>query len=166
MADALEAFWDEREGAYASFLREGERVQYAELVQALALYTGACPERRAKRLCEHLWRGDLAPVTLSYSVFKYEALLMRQPSRTADVFREIGVRWGRMLAQGASAFWETDDGADAFDGAGSLCHGWSAIPLYLYFAYAARAGTAHGLGTVEAKLPFRSKLSAAFADNK
>ena len=27
------------------------------------------------------------------------------------------------------------NGASAFSDAGSLCHGWSAIPAYLYFAY-------------------------------
>jgi hypothetical protein len=28
--------------------------------------------------------------------------------------------------------WETIDGKAAFDNAGSLCHGWSATPIYYY----------------------------------
>ena len=40
-----------------------------------------------------------------------------------------------MLFQGATTFWEDEDGEAAFNGAGSLCHGWSATPLYLYFRY-------------------------------
>ena len=40
-----------------------------------------------------------------------------------------------MLFQGAATFWETDKGLRDFDGAGSLCHGWSGIPIYLYGAY-------------------------------
>ena len=40
-----------------------------------------------------------------------------------------------MLRQGATTFWETIDGADAFGKAGSLCHGWSAVPAYLYLKY-------------------------------
>ena len=44
--------------------------------------------------------------------------------------------WGHMLQHGATTFWETLKGAWDFDRAGSLCHGWSAIPLYLYFASA------------------------------
>jgi alpha-L-rhamnosidase len=35
----------------------------------------------------------------------------------------------------ATSFWETIKGADDFDKAGSLCHGWSAIPLYFFYAY-------------------------------
>lgn len=35
-----------------------------------------------------------------------------------------------MLDDGATTFWETELGADDFGGAGSLCHGWSAIPIY------------------------------------
>jgi hypothetical protein len=41
-----------------------------------------------------------------------------------------------MIAQGATTFWETADGAAAFSNAGSLCHGWSAIPVILYHKYA------------------------------
>jgi hypothetical protein len=35
-----------------------------------------------------------------------------------------------MLSCGATTFWETILGAEDFNGAGSLCHGWSAIPVY------------------------------------
>ena len=40
-----------------------------------------------------------------------------------------------MLYQGATTFWETEKGGWDFANAGSLCHGWSAIPVYVYFAY-------------------------------
>ena len=40
-----------------------------------------------------------------------------------------------MLYNGATSFWETIDGAWAFDTAGSLCHGWSAIPVLFYYKY-------------------------------
>ncbi len=131
----LEQFWSEEDGAYASFLRRGEKLQYAELIQALALYTGACPAHRRSSLREGLAEGRWLPATLSYSVFKYEALLQEPERYAQQVFHEIACRWGRMLLQGATAFWETDRGAADFDGAGSLCHGWSGIPIYLYGAY-------------------------------
>ena len=40
-----------------------------------------------------------------------------------------------MLYNGATSFWEHIDGAWAFGDAGSLCHGWSAIPVILYGKY-------------------------------
>ena len=40
-----------------------------------------------------------------------------------------------MLRNGATTFWETEKGEADFDGAGSLCHGWSAIPLYVINKY-------------------------------
>ena len=43
-----------------------------------------------------------------------------------------------MLENSATSFWETDEGADAFGLAGSLCHGWTAIPIRYYAEYAVR----------------------------
>ena len=37
-----------------------------------------------------------------------------------------------MLEQGATTFWETEKGAAALEHTGSLCHGWSAMPIYYY----------------------------------
>lgn len=135
LQDGLKHFWNEEHHAYAAYLRGGSQEHYAELIQALALYTGSCPVDRARDLrgglLEHRW----IPVTLSYSIFRYEALL-QEPKRYAKaVFHEVAQRWGRMLFQGAATFWETDKGLHDFDGAGSLCHGWSGIPIYLYGAY-------------------------------
>lgn len=35
----------------------------------------------------------------------------------------------------ARTLWETEQGSDAFDQAGSLCHAWSAAPLWYSQAY-------------------------------
>ena len=40
--------------------------------------------------------------------------------------------WGGMLKLGATTFWETLKGEADFGGAGSLCHGWSAMAAYYY----------------------------------
>lgn len=131
----LEQFWDPDAQAYASFLAEGAREQYAELTQALALYTDAVPEHRRDTLREKLASGTLVPISMSSSIFKYEALL-QQPDRYGHaVFEQIAECWGGMLYRGATTFWETELGAEDFDRAGSLCHAWSSVPLYLYGAY-------------------------------
>ena len=36
---------------------------------------------------------------------------------------------------GATTFWETELGEKDFDNAGSLCHGWSALPIYYYHLF-------------------------------
>ena len=51
------------------------------------------------------------------------------------VFDTIADQFGSMLYKNATTFWETIVGAYDFDRAGSLCHGWSAIPVYFYLRY-------------------------------
>ena len=48
------------------------------------------------------------------------------------ILDDIDMRWGNMLMNGATTFWETELGAADFNRSGSLCHGWSAIPVYFY----------------------------------
>ena len=37
-----------------------------------------------------------------------------------------------MLKTGNNTVWETELGESDFSNAGSLCHGWSSIPIYYY----------------------------------
>ncbi len=131
----MEHYWSQEQEAYATFLRGGKRVQYAELTQALALYAGVCPASRAAALRQKLASGTLVPASLSACVFKYDALLQDGETYGPLVLEEIASRWGHMLFQGASTLWETDLGAEDFDRAGSLCHAWSSVPIYIYSAY-------------------------------
>ena len=67
--------------------------------------------------------------------FRFDALLAADRDQYAPVILdEIDRTYGAMLDQGATTFWETILGAADFDGAGSLCHGWSALPAYYYHA--------------------------------
>lgn len=132
----MEQFWNPEAGAYASFIRNQQQVQYAELVQALALYTGIVPIERQKALRERIYKGKLVHASLATSIFVYEALLQEPETYGTSVFDEVAERWGKMLYNGATTFWETDNGAEDFERAGSLCHAWSCIPIYLYGAYA------------------------------
>ena len=45
---------------------------------------------------------------------------------------EIRQNYKKMLDAGSDTVWETLDGASAFNLAGSLCHGWSAVPVYIF----------------------------------
>ena len=85
---------------------------------------------------ERLTDETLIPVTLSYSIFQFDALMKRPEKYARWVFSRVARDWGKMLYAGATTFWETILGGDDFEDAGSLCHGWSAVPLYLYYRYA------------------------------
>lgn len=135
LREGMEQFWDPKEEVYASFLRDGNKVHRAELVQALALYTGIVPAERQKPLREKLWKRELPRASIAASIFVYEALLQEPERYAVSVFEEVAQRWGKMLYNGATSFWETDEGAADFDRAGSLCHAWSCVPIYLYGAY-------------------------------
>ncbi len=67
-----------------------------------------------------------------YHKHVYDALLATDMEKYKEwVLNEIRREYGKMIELG-STVWETIDGASAFDNAGSLCHGWSAIPIYYY----------------------------------
>ena len=134
---ALRAFWIKDKQVFASFITENGLCHECELTQALLICAGAADEKQIDQVLPKLASpdGSLIPTTLSCSIFKYDALMRRADRYAADVIEEIARVWGKMLFNGATSFWETDLGAWDFDNAGSLCHGWSAIPIYVYYRY-------------------------------
>lgn len=113
----------------------GEHYHCSELTQALMLCCGACPEEYQNALREIL-KGDprFYPITLSYNIFKYDALL-QDDANIQWVMDDIAKIWGGMLFEGATTFYETSKGHWDFHNAGSLCHGWAAIPIRYYHKY-------------------------------
>ena len=84
-------------------------------------------------IAEKLVRAEgLVPVTLSMCIFLYEALLKTDKRYARFILEDIDRRYHRMLAAGATTFWETEMGKDGNDHTGSLCHGWSALPIHYY----------------------------------
>lgn len=130
-------FWDRASLSFATFANQHRKEHYSELTQALAVLCGAADEEQTKTVLALLAEpsNGLVPVTFSHAIFKYEALLTRPELYVSTVFGSIAEIWGDMLFKGATSFWETAKGGWDFDRAGSLCHGWSAIPVYFYYAY-------------------------------
>lgn len=131
-------FFDSALGCYATTLTGDSLTHYAELTQALLLLCGAVPAANRATVLDALAGSSsvsLYPITLSHSIFKYEALMTVPEKYARVVFDTIADQFGSMLYQNATTFWETIVGAYDFDRAGSLCHGWSAIPIYFYLRY-------------------------------
>jgi len=131
-------FWDKEKSLYSSYYYNGLHQHYGELMQVMCLYTGIA-EGKEDVLCDVLVNPDngMPDITISYSIYKYDVLLAQGGKYDKYVFDSIAKQWGNMLYKGATTFWETIKGADDFELAGSLCHGWSAIPLYFYYRYGA-----------------------------
>lgn len=125
------AFFDEGRGLYRTTRRGG----YSALVNSYALLTGTVPSDKAEGLAEHLTHpdADLLPCTLSMLASEYDALLAYDRAKYSSfVLHDIDEKFGGMVERGATTFWETLKGKDDFGGAGSLCHGWSALPACYY----------------------------------
>lgn len=136
-------FWNAENGCYFSYVEDGAQHHKAELTQALMLVAGVVPQTEQAALRRRLYEGDnWISLTMGSIIHKYEALLQDADTYREPVFDDVAKRWGDMLFQGATSFWETFTGVEefTFGGATSLCHGWAALPIYLYYTYGADAG--------------------------
>lgn len=123
-------FYDAQEQAFVTRLHE--KKHFSEFNQSLALLAQVLDEEAAAKLRKRLSQADngFVPISLSCTLMKYEALLQeKQYGQT--VLASVREKWGRMLDAGATSFWEVEEGWSAYGNAGSLCHGWSAVPVYI-----------------------------------
>ena len=107
--------------------------QYHNLVNSLAILSGAAKGEVAKLSAERITEGKLSECSLSMKVLEYDALLSVNTEKYSGfILDEIRANYKKMLDYGSDTVWETIDGESAFYNAGSLCHGWSSIPIYIY----------------------------------
>ena len=95
---------------------------------SLAILAGVGDRAVAERIVAE--RAQLVDITLSMNAFFYEALLRFGDDYKEYIVKDIEEKYTYMLDRGATTFWETIEGWHAFSDAGSLCHGWSALPVY------------------------------------
>lgn len=120
-----------------SFKISDKRDKTGCLVTALAILAGAATDKgkSAKLIADCLEKRDNGMIdsTLSTKGFVYDALLKSDVSYGAFIVDDIIKTYKPMIDVGATSFWETELGPDDFGGIGSMCHGWSAMPI-IYFA--------------------------------
>ena len=124
-------FFDDKAKAFRNSEKDPH---FSQLVNALAILCGAAEEDSAS-IAQALADpdSDWTPATLSMRCFVYDALLMVDKDKyRSHILSDIETRYQTMLDAGATSFWETEKGAGSFDEAGSLSHGWSAMPVYYY----------------------------------
>ena len=137
LADTVRAavrrtFWREEEGVFSDY---DDTLHVSELGNSLAILAGVLTEDEEIALAEKLAAADngMVRITLSMKCFKYDALLQVDGAKYRDVIlADIDAVYTPMLEAGATSVWETEKGESDFANAGSLCHGWSAMPVYYY----------------------------------
>ena len=117
-------FYNEEKGLY-KLHREGEAL-YSRLGNSFACLIGLEGKEFAKKLLSE----ELIEVSLSMRAFYYDALLEADENYKDYILADIKKLYKKMLDAGATTFWETELGWKDFGEAGSLCHGWSALPAY------------------------------------
>ena len=107
---------------------------YARLTNALAILSGVAGADLSVDIAEALTSdNDLVDASLSMRAFLYDALISVDRDKYASyVLADIVRIYAPMLKTGNNTVWETELGDADFDKAGSLCHGWSAIPIYYF----------------------------------
>ena len=106
-----------------------------ELANSFAIISGIAEGDLAKELAQRIADNEFLPCSFSMKCFKYDALLIVDDNYKDAILAEIRTAYKKMLDEGSTTVWETAEGAAAFDHAGSLCHGWSAIPVYYYHKF-------------------------------
>ena len=119
-------FWNDREGICYNF---PEHNTYSQLGNALAILCGAVTGDEAKELCERIFKDPkMTPITLSMQCFKYDAWLKIDKKKYAPIILDdIEENYAVMVDYGSTTVWE-----GIIDDAMSMCHGWSALPIYYY----------------------------------
>ena len=132
-------FYEADTHLFASFQNRAHGT-YSVLTNALCLLCGAAEGLDTHAVLDilaHNGAGNtglhVVPNTLSMNSFRFDALLAadRETYRPI-ILDEIDRTYLSMLRTGATTFYETIRGAEDFSDAGSLCHGWSALPIYYY----------------------------------
>ena len=123
----VQRFYDIDKGLF--FLSDIGTRKYSQLGNAFAVLVDAGNKNLVSKIASD---KTLIEASLSMKGFVYDALLYYDNENAYHVLEEIRNNYSYMLSKEATSFWETIDGVCDEHPAGSLCHGWSAIPIYYY----------------------------------
>lgn len=127
---ARDTFFDKDKRIFKNPQSENEPLL---LTNSLGILADILTKEEKESLSDKLTSGAFVECSLSAKRFVYDALISVDKEKYKKyILNEIKCNYKKMLNYGSDTVWETIDGADAFDGAGSLCHGWSAVPIYYY----------------------------------
>ena len=122
------SFFDKESGL---FTYSTENRKASTLACSLGLLLDICKSDENESIARYLTSGNATEISLSVKCFTYDALLKYDREKYKYyVLDSIKEDYLKMVETGT--VWETVKGHIDFDNAGSLCHGWSSIPIYYY----------------------------------
>ncbi len=132
-AQIRRTFYDAERGVFTNYPADEK---YSQLGNSLAILAGVIEGEEAEALAHRMIRDSaMTGTSLSMRCFFYDALLAVSDDYRAFILSDIERVYTPMLSGGTGTVWETEKGADDFALAGSLCHGWSALPVYYYHKF-------------------------------
>ena len=127
-----DAFFDKDQGLFLATTEEKYRFP-TELCNGLAVLAGIVSNYEAKIVLNNVINSNQTrKSTLSMVGWFYDALIRTDNCFDDYVLSDVYKNYSYMLDIGATTFWETIYGERDFGGAGSLSHGWSAMPVYYF----------------------------------
>lgn len=134
-------FWSEEHSAYVDNVSDGRQgAKISRPANIFAILSGTAGKRRMQNVLKNvLLNSDVKPVGTPY-MRTFEALALSRCGRMGEMISLLREEWGGMVQTGATTFWEgydkTSSGLEHYAFYGrpfgkSLCHAWSAGPVYL-----------------------------------
>jgi hypothetical protein len=136
-------FWDAQKGAYIDSFTSGKR-HVTRHANIFAVLFDIANEAERRQILANVIKNDAIPeITTPYFNF-FELDMLCRIGELDAVLEKIRAYWGGMLDRGAVTFWEEFDPSapeeEQYDMYGdrfgkSLCHAWSASPIYFLAKY-------------------------------
>jgi len=136
-AAARARFWSAGQGAFRDCTGSDAAGRHANL---LAVLSGTATPEHAESLTEQVLLNPGIPAVGTPYMRSLEAMALARCGRQEAMLDVLRTYWGGMLDLGASTFWERFDAGETGEArhamygrpyATSLCHAWSAGPVFL-----------------------------------
>lgn len=142
-ANILHYFWNEEKQAFIDTYESG-RNNVTRHANIFAILFGLVEADKTEAILNHVLLNDAIPaITTPYFKF-FELDMWGKLGRLDIIWEALHTYWGGMVEKGAVTFWEQYDptctGKEHYAMYGdpfgkSLCHAWSASPIYLIGRY-------------------------------
>jgi hypothetical protein len=144
LTEAIQTYyWDQVKGAYIDSFTSGKRFVTRQSNIFAVLFGIADEEKQQQIIRNVIYNEEIPAITTPYFNF-FELDMLCRTGNLKVVIEKIRSYWGGMLDRGAVTFWEEFDPSapveEQYDMYGdkfgkSLCHAWSASPIYFLSKY-------------------------------